>query len=175
MAVPTQSCLIYSQVSSDCSCLLIIQDQHGRKKRINLKDAITIEYADHFVIQTPMTGAKVHPSSTFTQDAIDTLICSCAGSGGGSSPSTSTVVPRSKLLSGSQTFSLPANTIVLAYALISSGSAGVTPTLTTAEGTRVIEADETGSFGSGHSTLTGTLDFTLSAGDKVVLQYTTTS
>lgn len=174
MALPSQSCLIYSQVSSDCSCLLIIQDQHGRKKRINLSDAITIEYPDHFVIQTPITGAKVHPSSTFTQDDIDALICACAGSGG-ASPSNSTEVPRSQLLSGAQTFSLPANTTVLAYALIASGSAGVTPTLTTAEGTRVIQPDESGSFGSGNSTLTGTLDFTLSTGDQVLLQYTTTS
>lgn len=174
MALPSQSCLIYSQVSSDCSCLLIIQDQHGRKKRINLKDAITIEYADHFVIQTPITGAKVHPSSTFTQDDIDALICGCAGSSG-ATPSNSIEVPRSQLLSGAQTFSLPANTTVLAYALLSSGSAGVTPTLTTADGTRALEADETGSFGSGHSTLSGTLDFTLSAGDTVLIQYTTTS
>ncbi len=174
MSLSTQSCMTYSQVSSDCSCLLIIQDQHGRKKRINLKDAITIEYPSHFVIQTPITGAKIHPDSTFTQDDIDALICSCAGSGG-ASPSISTEVPRSVVLSGAQTFSLPANTTVLAYALIASGSVGVTPTITTAEGTRAIEADETGSFGSGNSTLSGTLDFTLSAGDKVLIQYTTTS
>lgn len=173
MALPSQSCLVYSQVSSDCSCLLIIQDQHGRKKRINLRDAITIEYPDHFVIQTPITGAKVHPDSTITQDQIDTMICNCAGSGGSSSSGTE--VPRSQLLSGAQTFSLPAGTTTLAYALIASGSAGVTPTITTAEGTRVIQPDETGSFGSGHATLTGTLDFTLSAGDQVLLQYTTTS
>lgn len=122
---------------------LLLLANHPRsarqKKRINLKDAITIEYADHFVIQTPITGAKVHPSSTFTQDDIDALICGCAGSSG-ATPSNSIEVPRSQLLSGAQTFSLPANTTVLAYALLSSGSAGVTPTLTTADGTRALRS-----------------------------------
>jgi uncharacterized protein Veg len=170
MALPSQSCLIYSQVSSNCSCLLIIQDQHGRKKRINLKDAITIEYADHFVIQTPITGAKVSPDSSFTITDIDTLICGCASSGGNS-----TAVAHRLTLSGAQIFTLPANTTQLSYSLITSSAAGVTPTLTTIDGTDPLVANESGGFGSGNSTLSGLLTFTLLAGDEVLISYTTSA
>ena len=81
----------YELIPSDCPCLLKYLDvATGREGSINLHGAKTIPFPDGtgFQIYGQGQGLKVSDESDFTLEDVDTLICECHGSGGGSGTAT---------------------------------------------------------------------------------------
>lgn len=163
-------CKTYSIVATQCPCLLQLADAHGNIVAINLEGASVrpIDASGNFNIQSPTGGALVSLASSFTEADIEVLICNCHSTGG----SGSSAQAYRELITGIGTFTMPVGTKTIKYSVITSGSANVTPTITTQTGTAALLVDETGTYDANGGTILAPLSFTTSTGDQLLIVYT---
>ena len=126
------------------------------------------------MIQAPSTGVKVSNTSLFTQDDIDALICACQFAGSGGEVPNDTTVGR-VILSGVDSWVVPAGLQSVAYSVVASGDVGVTPTITTLDGSSPLYVNESGGYSvikDSDTQIIAPLTITTSSGDIVIVTYT---
>ena len=171
------TCREFSIVASDCPCLLQLADPSGHILSLNLSGATVRPYigTSNFHIQTLSGGAKVDGTlSAFTAADIEDLICACHASGSGGEVPNDTTVGR-VILSGVDSWVVPAGLQSMAYNVVASGDVGVTPTITTLDGTSPLYVDESGGYSvikDSDTQIIAPLTITTSSGDIVIVTYT---
>ena len=171
------SCREFTIVASDCPCLLQLQDTLGNVLSLNLHGATVRPYrgSTDFHIQTITGGAKVDETlSTFTAADIEDLICQCAAAGSGGEVPNSVLADR-VLLSGVDSWVIPAGLQSMTYFVSASGDVGVTPTMTTTDGTDALLVGESNTFSvikDQDTEIVAPLTITTSVNDVVVVTWT---
>ena len=137
-------------------------------------------------LANPPDGSQGPLSLDIVNDAIDS--CKSSGGGGTSTGPASNVVvtndntlditsvsPNRVVLVDAGSWSAPANTQSVSYAVVSSGDQGVSPTVTVNNGTTPLFESESGAWSiiqDQDDDLQLPIEFTSSAGDILVINYT---